>query len=86
MIYSKCELCLEDLEVITPASVIHVLTGSYALSSAVKILFIVTISACTMPDIRVKKEGGELPLCQHMEVPTMKYPGLKEIRSCSSLH
>ena len=63
----------------------NVLTGNDALSSTVKILFMFIISACNMPDVRLK-EGGELPFCQHMEVQIMKCSGLKEIRSCSSLH
>ena len=51
MSYAMCELCLKDLEVITPASgVRYVRCSDWKLCAfffVVKIVFMVIISACT---------------------------------------
>ena len=91
MSYSKCGLCLKDLEVIRPASGIPYIRcvdwklcpffcREDSIHSYQECLFNRVI-----PEYKVQ-EGGQLPYCRHMDVATLKVSrSHRRIHSCPIL-
>ena len=77
MSYSKCGLCLKDLEVIKPASGIPYircvdwkLCPFFCREDSIH-SYQQCITDRVIPDYKVH-EGGQLPYCRHMDVATLK--------------